>query len=552
MVRKSLRLDMPPRGRAAVAALNSGPAGGDAPGGWATAVVVGLPQRGYARVRFSDGTEQVGPTDGTVTAVGATVRVTVNGRGVITLITSPLIIPDGATLSASGSAGDLMLSNKKALDEASSNLDKARQELERRIKDVEGHLDDPVPTDRIIKGRTLLQGDLLADGTVGARHIVATEDLWAKIAAFARVTTEMLEAGDATIAGKAVVGTLEGNTLRGGRVEGGVFELLAGDKTQQSGGMDKVTWRQDPLVTGQIYSTSVVGPGTAASEWTVTAEVVADRSTRLDMTAVYRTPGGGAGRVTTAVELLGGQPQTVTMSMPAGTWADLTSSRAFLTGLKSVPAAVVTVSAVTRWSVATGGGLTISRQDGKPVIRFTDESGGVTTLTQDEIRYAADGIDTGARKQPWRYLVNPPTLVINWPPDSGNNNLAGHWGFLGCNTGNIDTNRGGIEIAGYWARPPIDGWYQVTTACGWYWATTQSSWAVASSVWRENQTAPLDQSDPAMTLPLIPGVTTRPVASGLVYLQAGVGVCPAWWQNTGAWKPNSGWSRFEMRLVSVN
>ena len=38
----------------------------------------------------------------------------------------------------------------------------------------------------------------LADGSVSARNIYASGELWAKIAAFASVTTEMLTAGNAT------------------------------------------------------------------------------------------------------------------------------------------------------------------------------------------------------------------------------------------------------------------------------------------------------------------------------------------------------------------
>lgn len=61
----------------------------------------------------------------------------------------------------------------------------------------------------------------LAPGSVTADCIYASKELWAKMAAFGSVTTEMLTAGNATIPGKAVVGDLVGNNLTGVTIRGG-------------------------------------------------------------------------------------------------------------------------------------------------------------------------------------------------------------------------------------------------------------------------------------------------------------------------------------------
>lgn len=61
----------------------------------------------------------------------------------------------------------------------------------------------------------------LAPGSVTADCIYASKELWAKVAAFGSVTTEMLTAGNATIPGKAVVGDLIGNNLMGVTIRGG-------------------------------------------------------------------------------------------------------------------------------------------------------------------------------------------------------------------------------------------------------------------------------------------------------------------------------------------
>ena len=60
----------------------------------------------------------------------------------------------------------------------------------------------------------------LAPGSVTSDAIYASKELWAKLAAFASVTTDMLAAGKATITGSAVVGELKGNKIWGSQIVG--------------------------------------------------------------------------------------------------------------------------------------------------------------------------------------------------------------------------------------------------------------------------------------------------------------------------------------------
>lgn len=60
----------------------------------------------------------------------------------------------------------------------------------------------------------------LAPGSVTSDAVYASRELWAKIAAFASVTTDMLTAGNATITGTAVVGDLKGNNIFGSKIVG--------------------------------------------------------------------------------------------------------------------------------------------------------------------------------------------------------------------------------------------------------------------------------------------------------------------------------------------
>ena len=63
-------------------------------------------------------------------------------------------------------------------------------------------------------------GTRLAPGSVTSDAIYASKELWAKLAAFAAVTTDMLTAGNATITGDAVVGNLKGNNIFGSKIVG--------------------------------------------------------------------------------------------------------------------------------------------------------------------------------------------------------------------------------------------------------------------------------------------------------------------------------------------
>lgn len=60
----------------------------------------------------------------------------------------------------------------------------------------------------------------LAPGSVTSEAVYASKELWAKLAAFAAVTTDMLTAGKATITGDAVVGNLKGNNIFGSKIVG--------------------------------------------------------------------------------------------------------------------------------------------------------------------------------------------------------------------------------------------------------------------------------------------------------------------------------------------
>ncbi|MDK8753994.1 MAG: hypothetical protein QP825_09010, partial [Actinomycetaceae bacterium UMB8039A] len=102
-------------------------------GGWNTGTVLEIyPDSQAVRVRIpasareGEGVEQTGPSDGLVTAVGATVVVLLDGSGRITQVVSPNVIPEGATPVATGVAGTRLLEAMSEAKEAQARADGVR------------------------------------------------------------------------------------------------------------------------------------------------------------------------------------------------------------------------------------------------------------------------------------------------------------------------------------------------------------------------------------------------------------------------------------------
>lgn len=133
MVKKSLWLDVAPKKGQAVASQNATATTGNESGGWNTGTVLEIyPDSQAVRVRIpasareGEGVEQTGPSDGLVTAVGATVVVLLDGSGRITQVVSPRVIPDGVEPVATGVAGARLLEAMSEAKEAQARADGVR------------------------------------------------------------------------------------------------------------------------------------------------------------------------------------------------------------------------------------------------------------------------------------------------------------------------------------------------------------------------------------------------------------------------------------------
>ena len=420
----------------------------------------------------------------------------------------------------------------------------------------------------------------IEDGAVTAEKVYASEELWAKLAAFGSVTTDMLTAGNATIAGTAVVGDLIGNRLSGGELslldsggtttsktvpmtikrsttagwepyEGASVSLVDGSlvlNAPPSQGQFGATYKTLPGQ-GQFGATYKTPPGPALNqgadiEVTLDAAVVAGADVTYSVLVSYETSDDGRGAVVSPPVRSG----TAKVPAPDGAriLALIVSARA--SGGTARPALRVDSVRVS-WRPLLTSGLRIWRDStGQARIDVTTGDG-QATLTSEGLTYTQAGTRLG--QVTWSTLVQPPAAIIEWADGAGQDTPSGQNGLLPVNIAAKRRLWGGCTTSGVWLILPKAGWYQVEATCAFLWSSAQQDWSVAVGV-RRSTMSDVDwvHGDPAMTLPLIPGVTTRPVATGLMHCAAGEGLCLAYWQNTGAWRPNAGPSRLSVRLIN--
>ena len=231
---------------------------------WSTGTVAEALDNGLVAVDL-DGTDEdwppvVAPADAGVTAVGAAVRVIRDSTGRVSHVAAPDVLPDGSEPLYVGSTGEFVkgiadaqveldsaiagatadaaaaqsAAQSAANDAAAAMVDAGEAitvaSTKTSVKAAKTSPDSPMTNDiwfpldnagnvigmkqwtgsswvdyRLMAGSIVVPGSvgniLLENGAVSAEKIFANEALWAKIATFASVTTDMLLAGGATITG---------------------------------------------------------------------------------------------------------------------------------------------------------------------------------------------------------------------------------------------------------------------------------------------------------------------------------------------------------------
>lgn len=502
--------------------------------------------------------EVTGLCDGGISAVGAVVQVKLDATGRVVSISSPVELPDGATPVVTGAMGKLV---QKGLADARSELSETSQRLSQELTAAEQRLNAAdIPTDRIKPGAHLIGGALLADGAVTASKVVVNNELWARIANVARVTTDMLVAGEATIAGTAIVGDLMGNRLLGGELA-----LLDSDANSRRAITKTVNWTPGEhgttltpqgdtgfvltnttatVIASATYS-GTIGPD-AGNPHTASVTVSASGAANVSSWRVsvsYRTADDEAA----TINVNGNAEGKATVTLPERSSVFLITVAAWRK--KGAQETRFTVNEVkVEWNPLKESGLRIWRDKEGTARLDVNTGGGRASLTSEGLTYYRGDEQLGSIS--WPTLVQPPAAVLTWAPNAGSDAARGADGVLGANLAQSVSAWGGCAVDGRWLTLPKAGWYQIEASCGFIWSRTEANWSVAVGICRRS-TGGVGwvSGDPAMTLPLIPGITTRPAASALVHCDAGEGVTLAFWQNTGAWRPNSGPSRLSVRLI---
>ena len=316
MVRPNLWIDRKPSPRTAVASQQASYGSGSQAGTWATGRVVDVEDGGMVRVGLPADdpvSEVVAPADGGVTAVGAECVCLQDGTGRVYQVVSPATIPEGGQARATGATGKIALEaagTKAELDAAKAEIEAAQKRLSEEVKAARdaastsgeaaanalkralGRVtvaatapDSPVDGDlwvvtdadkqatgvkvwsgqekawqdyMLVAGKVLVPGSVgnvqLADGAVTAPKITASDELWAKVATFAKVTTQMLQAGQAKITGELLADTIRLST-----------RIVAGDPSGDAAIMDSTGLHVVKAVGGQ--PSEVVTLGTAGKDF---------------------------------------------------------------------------------------------------------------------------------------------------------------------------------------------------------------------------------------------------------------------------------------------
>lgn len=217
-----------------VRALRTGMGGGTIPGAFK-----GPDPNADGRALVEIGTEGnivSVPHGGGVFPVGGEVLVQVNDD----------LVPTGLLAGGSAAGGETVAlgATGEAIQAQGDKLGKSLEDMSARVRAAAG---GPVDTGRLTAGEVLIKGDLIAGDTIGARHIVASEELEAKMASFRKVTTDELVAGKAKIGGSLIADTLEGKTLRGSSIEGGRINITP-DNPYNVGLRVGTLWNKSPFI----------------------------------------------------------------------------------------------------------------------------------------------------------------------------------------------------------------------------------------------------------------------------------------------------------------
>ena len=381
------------------------------------------------------GTSVVVPSTAGITWQGAPVRLDRDGTGAATLAHAPTITaPTGVVTvpvgEAAKAARDAARQADAALAGAQAAIDEARDDLTRKLAEAAS-----APID----------GSRIKAGTVTAREIVASEALYAQLAAFDTLTVvDKIRAENAVIPGELIADRITGKWISGAQLRGSEFVLGGVGAARVLRGDTVMRWRAAftvGRVGGQAPATRATWQGAhpvfeiakhprrgpehvETASTPTTGKAVRD----LRVTLVLQAP---AGATVTASYLIGGEAAVISTSTSQATARTLTLNigdleatddrqiRVTATWPPTTPEAVQQWPirlTLTRWDEAYSepapSRISMTRTSQAVQIQLADGAGNDAALTPTGLAYwqTIGGRRTLVSELPWAALADKPTL----------------------------------------------------------------------------------------------------------------------------------------------
>jgi hypothetical protein len=380
------------------------------------------------------GTTVVVPSTAGITWQGAPVRLDRDTTGAATLAHAPTVTaPTGVVTvpvgEAAKAARDAANQASAALQGAQAALAETRDDLTRKIAEA-----NAAPID----------GSRIKAGTVTAREIVASEALYAKLAAFDTLTVvDKIRAENAIIPGELIADRITGKWISGAQLRGSEF-VLGGIGTARTGRGDQLMlWRaaftyghpngQAPATTARWQGAhpvfEIAKPAWGPEHVETTSTPTTGKTVRdLRITLTLQAP---AGATITATYLINGDAAVVSTSTSQATTRTLTLNVGDLentdqrqiwvtaTWPHTVPSAAhqwpIRLT-LTNWTEAYSdpapSRISMTRTSQNVQIQLADGKGNDTALTPTGLAYwqTINGRRTLVTEIPWDALADKPTL----------------------------------------------------------------------------------------------------------------------------------------------
>jgi hypothetical protein len=380
------------------------------------------------------GTTVVVPSTAGITWQGAPVRLDRDTTGAATLAHAPTVTaPTGVVTvpvgEAAKAARDAATQANAALQGAQSAIEETRDDLTRKIAEANvGPID----------------GSRIKAGTVTAREIVASEALYAKLAAFDTLTVvDKIRAENAVIPGELIADRITGKWISGAQLRGSEFVLGGVGTARTQRGDTAMRWQPAFTVghpNGQAPATRATWQGAhavfdiAKPAWgpehvETTSTPTTGKTVRdLRVTLTLQAP---AGATITATYIINGNTAVSSTSTSQATTRTLTLN---IGDLESTDQRQIRVTAtwphttpeaghhwpirltLTRWDEAYAdpapSRISMTRTSQNVQIQLADGAGNDTALTPTGLAYwqTINGRRTLVTEIPWDALADKPTL----------------------------------------------------------------------------------------------------------------------------------------------